>query len=194
MKEEGFGYDVENLETDPLTQALARAGGFREMLLLMRRNDAVRSVMLATAWGAYLDHIGAGQTPAVMRKPLVTEPRDFALFPEDWEEDDDFRLRIQLAPETLSAAGPEGAYFAYALAVPGVKMVGVWAPMSFGGTIEKPFTRLGEILVPVVAAAGNGAASADLDAILPQRPLTLEEMVLQLAELQLPGEGEKRKG
>lgn len=162
MVEEGFGYDVQSLETDPLTLALARAGGTREMLLLARRNDAVRAVMLATAWGAFLDHLGAGQTPAVTRKPLAAEPRDFALFPEDWEGDDDFRLRIQLAPETLSAAGPEGAYLAYALAVPGVKMVGVWAPMSFDGTIEAPFTRLGEVHVPVVAAAGNGAAPAAL--------------------------------
>lgn len=162
MIEEGYGYDVQSLETDPLTLALARAGGVREMLLLARRNDAVRAVMLASAWGAFLDHLGAGQTPAVARKPVVAAPRDFALFAEDWEDDDDFRLRIQLAPETLSAAGPEGAYLAYALAVPGVKTVGVWAPMSFGGTIEAPFTRPGEILVPVVATAGNGAASADL--------------------------------
>lgn len=162
LREEGFGFDVESLETDPFVIAFARAGGVREMLVLARRNDAVRSVMLSSAWGAYLDQIGAGATPPVGRKALVANPRPVATFPQDWEQDDDFRRRIQLAPEMLSAAGPEGAYLGYALATPGVKMVGVWAAMSFGGTLLNPFTLPGEIRVPVVASAGDGTASAEL--------------------------------
>ncbi|MGF3027833.1 baseplate J/gp47 family protein [Methylobacterium aquaticum] len=162
LREEGFGNDIETLATDPFVIGFARAGGVREMLVLARRNDAVRSVMLASAWGAYLDHLGAGATPPIGRKALVDNPRPFASFPQDWERDDEFRRRIQLAPEMLSAAGPEGAYLGYALATPGVKMVGVWAPMSFGGTIAAPFTAPGEIRVPVVASEGDGTASAAL--------------------------------
>lgn len=162
LREEGYGFDVESLETDPFVIAFARAGGVREMLVLARRNDAVRSVMLASAWGAYLDHLGAGATPPIGRKALAANPRPFAAFPQDWEADDDFRRRIQLAPEMLSAAGPEGAYLGYALATPGVKMVAVWAPMSFGGTIAAPFTAPGEIRVPIVASAGDGTASPAL--------------------------------
>ena len=160
--EEGFEFNVQNLETDPMVRANARAGGMREMLLRARFNDALKASHLATSYGAFLDHLGADQTPAVWRKPLVESPRDFALFPEDWEGDEPFRRRIQLAPETLSAAGPGGAYLGFAEDVPGVRVAACWAPMSFGGTRTKPFTPLGEEHVVIVSTTDDGVASPAL--------------------------------
>ncbi|GJD93340.1 baseplate J/gp47 family protein [Methylobacterium iners] len=158
----GFAFDVGMLETDPMVVANAEAGGVRELLALTRRDDGIRAVLLATSWGAFLDHLGATQVPAVARLPLVAEPRPFATNPEDWELDDDFRRRIQLAPETLSAAGPEGAYLGFTLATPGVKSASAYGPMSFGGTRENPFTPLGEVHVVIVAVEGDGSASPEL--------------------------------
>lgn len=154
----GFAFDVGMLETDPIVVANAEAGGVRELLALTRRDDGIRAVLLATSWGAFLDGLGATQVPGVARLPLVDEPRAFATNPEDWELDDDFRRRIQLAPETLSAAGPEGAYLAFTLATTGVKSASVYGPMSFGGTRATPFTPLGEVHVVIVAIDGDGSA------------------------------------
>lgn len=162
LKAVGIPYTVSTLETDALS-AINRAGTYREVLALARRDDGVRAVLLATSWGPFLDHLAATQVPPVVRKPLVASPRGNAVsFPADWEGDDDFRARIQAAPETLSTCGPEGAYREFALAVPGVKAISVYGPMSFGGTPANPFTPLGTVRVAVVAQAGDGTASAGL--------------------------------
>jgi phage-related baseplate assembly protein len=160
----GIPYDVTALKTDTVA-ILQRGGTYREVLVYQAYDDATRAVLVAFSWGAYLDHLGATQTPAVERKPLVADPRPYVYGTDsvaDWEEDDDLRARIQIAPETLSAAGPEGAYLGYALDVDGVKSASCYGPMSFGGTIEAPFTPLGCVTVPIVAEADDGAAGADL--------------------------------
>ena len=158
----GIPYTVSPIETDALS-AINRAGSYREVLALARRDDGVRAVLLATSWGAFLDHLGATQVPPVVRKALVASARGTSVtFPADWESDDTFRARIQAAPETLSTCGPEGAYREFALAVPGVKAVGVYGPMSFGGSPANPFTPLGTVRVAVVAQEGDGTASAAL--------------------------------
>lgn len=158
----GFAYDVAGLRTDPLVIAMAEIGAGRQLLMETRLDDGIRAILLSTSWGPWLDRLGADQLPPVKRLPLVAEPRDFLLFPDDWEADDDFRRRIQLAPESLSTAGPEGAYVSGALGVAGVAAAAAYGPQSFGGTRALPFTGLGEVHVVIVATAGNGAASADL--------------------------------
>lgn len=156
----GITWDVGALETDPLV-ITEEAGAFRELLAIARRDDAIRAVLLATSWGTFLDHLGAGQVPPVARKTLV--PADPATGAAAvMEGNDAFRARIQLAPEALSTAGPEGGYLFFALETEGVKTASCYGPMSFGGTREIPFTPLGEVHVPVVAAAGDGAASPEL--------------------------------
>lgn len=161
LKKRGFEFDVTNLETDPLV-VTEESGAYRELMLLAKRDDAIRSVMLASSWGVYLDHLGATQVPGVARNPLVAAPRPFVSNPEDWELDDDYRRRIQLAPEALSTAGPEGGYLFYTLDVDGVKTASCYGPMSFGGTPDNPFTPLGQVHIPVVSTEGNGAASPAL--------------------------------
>lgn len=156
----GIAFDVAALETDPLV-ITEEAGAWRELLVLTRRDDAIRAVLLASSWGTFLDHLGAGQTPAVARKVLL--PADDATGAASvMEADDDFRRRIQLAPEALSTAGPEGGYLFFALETAGVKTVACYGPDDFDGTYEAPFTRLGEVRVPIVAATGDGTATPEL--------------------------------
>ena len=102
-------YDVEMLESDPAA-ILIQAFAYREMLLRSRVNDAARAVMLASAQGGDLDHLGA----------LVNTRR------QQGETDERFRMRIQLAHERYTAAGTEAAYRWHAYDVaPDVADVGV---------------------------------------------------------------------
>lgn len=154
----GIPYDVTGLITDTVA-IIQRQGAYREALAFGAVYDAVRSVFLATAPGAALDHLGATQVPPVDRKVVVPATTTAAAV---MEADDDFRARIQLAPEALSTCGPEGAYLFFALDVDGVKTASVYGPMSFGGTRAAPFVPPGEVRVPIVAAAGDGTAGPDL--------------------------------
>ncbi len=165
----GIPYDVGRKIAGDTVPILQRAAAYREVYVYAAFDAAIRAVLLATAWGVFLDHLGASQVPPVERLPLVTEPRAYAEAPEDWEQDDDFRARIQLAPEALSTCGPEGGYLFFALSVAGVKAAAAYGPMSFGGTPDAPFAPLGQVRVPIVATAaasaatgGNGAAPAAL--------------------------------
>lgn len=136
-----------------------RVGAYRELLVYAALNDAVRSVLLATATGLFLDHLGAGQVPPLERNTLLPAT---ATAPAVLEGDDDYRARIQLAPEALSTCGPEGAYLSFALEVDAVKAAACYGPMSFGGTPSAPFVPPGEVHVSIVATEGDGTASAGL--------------------------------
>lgn len=91
---------VIDLESEP-ARKLIESFAYREMRLRARINDAARAVLLASSYGANLDHLGAL----------------FATARQAGETDDRFRRRIQLAPEAFSVAGPEGAYQYHALTV-----------------------------------------------------------------------------
>lgn len=155
----GFTYDVGSLETDPLVIANAEAGAARELLMLTRRDDAIRAILLSESWGPFLDALGASQLPPVARNVVIPATAEAAAV---MELDDDFRRRIQLAPEALSTCGPEGGYLFFTLAVDGVKTASPLGPMSYGGSPAEPFTPPGEVHVPIVATAGDGTASAAL--------------------------------
>ncbi len=129
-------FDVEMLETDPVV-IVEQANSYHEMLMRGRVNDAVRAVMLATSWGAALDHLGA-------RVGTVRF---------DGEADEPFRRRIQIAYEALSTAGPYGAYVWHALsAYPGVKDAVAYGP-------EESFVAPGEAWISVLSGAGDGTPS-----------------------------------
>lgn len=87
------------LESDP-SRVVLEVGSYREMILRARVNDALRSLTLAGATGAALDHIGV----TYYRTPRLTD-----------EQDEAYRQRLALAPEAWSIAGPEGAYLYWAL-------------------------------------------------------------------------------
>jgi len=88
------------LESDPVLK-LIEAFAYRELLLRSRINQAVRSVMLAYATGADLDHIGALFNVARLAG----------------EDDTRLRYRIQQGFAALGAAGPAQAYRAHAMGV-----------------------------------------------------------------------------
>ena len=111
---DGFDYDVGALESDPI-RIDQEVGADREIGIHARINDQTRAVMLATAWGAWLDHIAA-TFYGISRLVLST---DEVAGEVTHESDDDFRIRIALAPEAFSTAGPEGAYAFHALELDG---------------------------------------------------------------------------
>ena len=88
------------LESDPVVK-LIEVFAYRELLLRSRVNHAVRSVMLAYASGADLEHLGALFN--VSRLP--------------GEDDTRLRYRIQQGFSALGAAGPSQAYRAHAMGV-----------------------------------------------------------------------------
>ena len=135
------------LESEPLTKFLEESA-FRELLLRQRINEAARAVMLAYARGKDLEHIAA--LFGIQR--LVIKPADpVAGTPADMEEDADLRLRVQLAPQSFSTAGPEGAYRSL-----GRNADGLVLDVSATSPTE------GEVRITVLSREGDGTAAPDL--------------------------------
>ena len=135
------------LESEPLTKFLEESA-YRELLLRQRINEAARAVMLAYAQGADLEHIAA--LFGVFR--LVIKPADpIAGTPAMMESDADLRQRVQLAPQSFSVAGPEGAYRSHARDADG-------RVLDASATSPTP----GEVCVTVLSREGDGTAPADL--------------------------------
>lgn len=141
------------LETEPLT-ILLQENAYTEMILRQRINEAAKAVTLAYSLDSDLDVIAANLD--TQRK--IIQPADQDAVPpveEIKEDNDEFRARSQLAFEGLSVAGPRGAYEYHALSadsrVADVKAVSP-APC--------------EVVVSVLARAGDGSAPADLVAVV----------------------------
>lgn len=140
---------VLDLESDPINKLL-EAFAYREMVWRARVNDAARSVMLATAQGVDLEHLGAlyGVTRLLIEAgdPNATPPR-----PPVHEGDDDLRARIQLAPEALTVAGSRGSYEFHARSA---------SPDVVDVVVDSPAP--GNVRVTVLARTGNGTAGPEL--------------------------------
>lgn len=101
------------LDSDPSSLVLQQ-GAVRETLLRARVNDALRSLTLAGARQAALEHIGMTYFRGVARRA--------------GEDDETYRQRIALSPESWSIAGPVGAYVFWTLsASPDVLDVAVYS-------------------------------------------------------------------
>ena len=148
-------YDAGVLESDPVVKLLEVAT-YRETLLRQRVNDAARAVMLATATGADLDNLGAFY--GVARKLLSPgDPDATPPVPPTWESDEDYRRRIQLAPEAFSTCGPQGAYIYHALAADArVKDAQAYGPEDGVGLTPA------QVLVVVLSREGDGSCPPDL--------------------------------
>ena len=155
---------VLELESEPLTKFLEEST-YRELLLRQRINEAARAIMLAFAKSNDLDHIAA--LFGVTR--LVIKPADPVMgTPAEMESDTDLRLRVQLAPQSFSTAGPEGAYISHARDADG-------RVLDASATSPEP----GEVRITVLSREGDGTAAPDLlekvkNALRPRdvRPLT----------------------
>lgn len=98
----------DDVEYEP-ARAHLHVDAWEENLIRRRINEAAAATQLATATGADLDIHGYARR--VERKLLVAaDPTATPAVLAVHESDDDYRRRIQLAPESFSVAGPEGAY------------------------------------------------------------------------------------
>lgn len=137
------------LESDPAIKLLEVAA-YRELLLRQRINEAAQAVMLPYSQGTDLDNLGA---LFGVERLLITPGNASAIPPvaDQFENDSDYRYRIQLSLEGLSTAGPEGAYIFHALSASG-------QVLDASAISPNP----GEVLVSILARAGNGAAAPAL--------------------------------
>ncbi|MEI7294438.1 baseplate J/gp47 family protein [Paraburkholderia tropica] len=135
------------LESEPLARLL-QENSYRELVWRQRVNDAVRAVMLAFANGNDLD-----QRAALfgLVRLLVTPADTVNNIAAVYESNDDLRLRVQLAPQGFSVAGPAAAYESKALAVDG---------RLLDATATRP--RPGDILVTLLSREGDGTVDDDL--------------------------------
>lgn len=163
------------LESDPAVKIL-QVVAYRETILRQRVNDSARSMMLAYSTGADLDHLGGNRS---VKRAVVDpgNPDATPPVPTTYESDDRFRFRVQLAPEAMSTAGPEGAYIYHALsASPDVLDVNVASPEP------------GEVQVTILSTEDGGVADEALLALVTAalnakdvRPLT-DQVSVQAAE------------
>jgi phage-related baseplate assembly protein len=162
------------VESDPVVKLL-QAFSYRETLLRARINDAARAVMPAFANGADLDQLAALMgVPRLIITPADPNSGTAAVY----ESDVDLRRRLVLAPEGYSVAGPEGAYIYHAL-------TGAPAVLDASATSPAP----GEVVVTILARAGDGSASPALIALVAdyvsaesRRPMT-DYVVVQSAAI-----------
>ncbi|MBV4534137.1 baseplate J/gp47 family protein [Pseudomonas sp. SWRI107] len=144
------------LESDPITKLL-ELGAFRKLQNRGRVNDAAKSLLLAFARGADLDHLAAN----VNLERLVVQAEDLDAVPtvaEVLEADDALRERVQLVYEGLTTAGPRNSYILHARNASG---------LVADATAESPAPA--EVVVTVLALDGNGEASPELLATVDRR-------------------------
>ncbi|WP_110675336.1 baseplate J/gp47 family protein [Salinicola sp. RZ23] len=162
------------LESEPLVKLL-QENAYREIVLRQRINEAARANMLAFAIGADLDQLGANFGV----KRLMIDAGDPDAVPPvapTFESDTALRSRIQLAFESLSVAGPVGAYRFQALAAhPDVLDVAVESPDPV------------DVVVTILSRTGDGIPGADvLTAVRAhideRRPLT-DRVTVQPADI-----------
>jgi len=141
------------LESDPVVKQL-QENTYREILLRQRINEAAQAVMVAYALGSDLDQLAANY--GVGR--LVVTPADDSAVPPVaavMEADDELRLRVPQAFEGLSVAGPTAAYEFHARSADG-------RVADAAATSPAPAT----VVITVLSREGNGAAPADLLAVV----------------------------
>jgi phage-related baseplate assembly protein len=149
------------VESDPAMKLL-EVCAYRILLERQRVNDVAKSLLVAYATGADLDHLAAL----------------FGVGRLAGESDAALRQRIVLAPESYSVAGPEAAYVFHARTA---------SPLVADASATSPAP--GEVVVSVLSSEGNGAASGQLVAAVATivnadgiRPLT-DHVTVQSAEI-----------
>ncbi|VWD22630.1 baseplate assembly protein [Burkholderia lata] len=162
------------LESEPVVKLLQESA-YREIVLRQRVNDAARAVMLAYAVGTDLDHLAA---LFGIRRLTITPADPEHNIAAVMESDTDLRARTQLAPQSLSVAGPEGAYVSHARNADG-------RVLDASAVSPAPC----EVLVSVLARDGDGTADPALIAAVAAalqaddvRPLT-DQVTVRGAEI-----------
>lgn len=174
------------LESDPAMK-LAEVAAYREMLVRQDANDQARSVLLAYAEGADLDHKAAERN---LQRRLISPATESS--PAVYESNESLRKRVQLAPEGQTTAGSEGSYIFHGLnADPRVKDIYPYAPLDEDGN------PTGICNIYVLSTERAGEASEELlnivDAALNAksvRPLTDKPIVYSASILNYSIEAE----
>lgn len=116
------------LESEPINKVL-EVFAYRLSLKVAEVNRTARSLMLAYANGADLDHVGVTyyrvQRKILQAEDLTTNP----VTPEVLEDDDAYRDRLALSVEAETKAGSAGAYLFHALSA---------SPEVFNATVNSP--------------------------------------------------------
>lgn len=135
------------VESDPVVKIL-QASAYREVLLREQFNQRARGLLLPYSRGGDLDNLAV---PYGVQRKLITPADPDAGTPAVYESDSDFRRRIQLAPEGLSVAGPEGAYIFHTLSADVAVL---------DASVASPSP--GEVVVTVLSREGDGTPSTQL--------------------------------
>lgn len=158
---------LENLSPSDPAYRVALAAAYRETLVRHDANEQALGLMLAFANGSQLDHLGATYYRDADGLPVLRF---------EGESDSDYRERLQLSPEGLSVAGPDGAYiFNAKSAHPDVKDVDVASPAPV------------EVVLTILSHTGSGVPTDEVLAavheyVWPRRPFT-DKVTEQAAEI-----------
>lgn len=134
-------------EYEPLV-GLLEQDAYCDTIFTARLNDKARAVLLATAYDTTLDHIGATYYRTERRVVTPADPETGAT--AVLEDDETYRQRLALAPESWSSAGPEGAYLFFGL-IDGVLDIAAYSEDE--GCALAPTVR-----VPILSSIDNGSA------------------------------------
>ncbi len=104
--------EVINHESEPLVKQLEFIA-HTKLRMIQRINNSAKAVMLAHAANTDLDHLAANEG---VKRLVISEGNPDAVPPvlPVFESNDDLRDRVQLAQESRTNAGPNGAYIFFA--------------------------------------------------------------------------------
>lgn len=152
-----------DFEYEPIV-ALLEQDAYLDVIETARINDKVRAVLLATAYDTTLDHIAATYYRTARR--VITPADPAAGVDAVLEDDETFRQRTALSPESWSCAGPDGAYTYFAISASGdVLDVAVYSEDE--GACLAPWVR-------VVALGQGGVAPTASTLAVVEAALTAE--------------------
>lgn len=160
-------------EADPIYKVL-QVCAYREVMLRQRENNKTRSLMLAFATGADLDHIGVTYYNGTARIVLqAANPQAMPPTAAVMESDADYRRRLLLQPAGESVAGPEAAYIFQAMSAhPEILDASAYSPWPAG------------VVITVMARSGTEPSQAAMQAVATKLSAAL---VLPTAQTPIPG-------
>ncbi|MFP6562380.1 baseplate J/gp47 family protein [Paraburkholderia sp. B3] len=164
------------LESEPMVKLL-QENAYREVVLRQRVNDAARAVMLAYAENGDLEQLAAFFD---LERLTITPADPVHGIVAVMESDSDLRYRTQLAPSSLSVAGPESAYIKHARDADGRVLDATAMSPSPCQVLVTVLSRIGDGSVQ----DGDGILEAVRDALSKDdvRPLT-DEVLVQGAQI-----------
>ena len=155
------------VESDPVIKIL-EIMAYELVRYRQQKNEDLKAVMLAYSKGSDLDHLGA--LVGVLRLTVDPgKPEAVPPIPPTMETDDDYRARIQMAPEDFTNAGTGPRYRSVAMAAHGdIKDASAISPAP------------GQVSIAILSRDGDGTpTSAALNAV---RSAVLAPDVYQLTD------------